>query len=714
MMTLVNFSSFVPPDWVGAALVLSLICVSVLVALFYYLNYRTRKVYFSLWTVAWMFYAVYLAAAIGLQESPNQPWLVMVRRACIGLAALFMSWGSFQLANRPRPWRELKGGIVLILLWSALAAFVVRDRLWITVPVFMLLAMAGVYTGVTYFRARQQYRSANLLAWGFLLWGLHLVAYPFMDYSAAVATVCYLVSAVLAVVIAVGMVVEQEVNLAEQNYRQLFDAATDAIFLVDMMSLHVLEANKAALALSRRAGVQLVGSNFLNFCPALADRDTGQIDKGKLLQAVVKPYNEFQFQCADGAVLTCEGELNVVQWQQRSAFQICVRDVTERKEIGQQLQRAEKLSALGQLVAGVAHELNNPLAVVMGYAQVLSKRSGVDPKTRADIGRMQRETERAATIVRDLLAFARPGEPRKTAINLGTLVQNVVESRLADITAAGLELQISRRNDLPRTQADGRQIEQVLDNIISNAIQALETVPGPRHLKVSLEANELFLRVSVADNGPGIPSAVIGRVFDPFFTTKSPGKGTGLGLTIANTIAREHRGKISVESDPRHGTVFHLDLPILPCHETAEPVPSDRTPSDGTDRSGYRLLLVDDEPGILEVLRDVLAGNGYQVDTASNGVDAMNRLGSGRYDLMVSDLRMPDMDGEALYRALREQHPHLAGKIVFLTGDTVSAGSRAFLESTGNRWLSKPFNIVEVERVVRACLDGPSSPHGSN
>jgi PAS domain S-box-containing protein len=714
MNSATNFSSFVSPDWVGAALVLALICVSVLVALFYYLNYRTRRVYFSLWTVAWMFYAVYLAAAIGLQEAPNQPWLVMARRACIGLAALFMSWGSFQMANRPRPWRELKMGVVLILLWSALAAFVVRDRLWITVPVFTLLALAGIYTGVVYFRARSQYRSASVLAWGFLLWGLHLVAYPLMDHSASMAAVCYLGSAVLAVVIAIGMVVEQEVNLAEQNYRQLFDAASDAIFLVDMMSLQVLEANKAALKLTRRAGVELVGSNFLQLCPMLADRDAAQIDKGKLLQAIFKPYNEFQFAGADGSQLTCEGELNVVQWQQRAAFQISVRDVTERNEIGQQLQRAEKLSALGQLIAGVAHELNNPLAVVMGYAQVLVNRPGVDAKTRGDIKRMHHETERAATIVRDLLAFARPCEPRKSAVDLPMLVERVMESRMTDIKAAGIAVQVTTRDNLPNTLADERQVEQVLQNLVTNAIQALETVEGPRSLGIAIECNDLFLRVSVTDNGPGIPSAILSRVFDPFFTTKSPGKGTGLGLTISNTIAREHRGKISVESEPGKRTAFHLDLPVLPCGETAAPAKPGEGEASATPKRGYRLLLVDDEPGILEVLRDVLSGDGYQVDTACNGTDAMNRLGTARYDLMLSDLRMPGMDGESLYQTLKEQHPHLAGKIVFLTGDTVSAQSRSFLESTGNRWLSKPFNIREIERVVQDSLHGSSRTHGSN
>lgn len=708
-----DLTTIFPPEWVKAALVLALISAWVLISLFYYLNRHTRKQYFSLWTVAWMLYSVYLAAAIGLQEHPGVPWLVMARRTCIGMAALFMFWGSFQLANNPRPWRELKLGCVMIGIWSAIAAFMVRDAFWITMPVFALLAGAGVYTSASYFRKRKQYRGATIMAWGFLLWGAHLLLFPLMDRSPVLEAGLYMLSATLALAIAVGMIVEQEVTIAEQSYRQLFDSASDGIFLVDMLSLRVIEVNRAGLRLMQRQRINLVGAHFLEFCPSLGQAGGSVVDNQKLFQAVFKPYTEFKINRADGKLLVCEGELNLVQWHHRSAFQINVRDVTERKQVGQQLQRAEKLSALGQLIAGVAHELNNPLAVVMGYAQVLSRRPGVDDKTSRDILRMQHETERAASIVRDLLSFARPSEPHKTKVNINHLVLNAIESRSADLQAAGVEVVNALAHNLPATKADSHQIEQILSNLVGNAIDAMAGVTSRRALRLTTETNGLFVRVTVADNGDGISTEQITRIFDPFYTTKSPGKGTGLGLTISNTIAQEHRGRLTVESSPGNGAAFHLDLPIVPCDET-EPVATTSDACGKPPGQSHRVLLVDDEPGILEVLHDVLTGNGYRVDTASNGIEAMKRLASGQYDLMLSDLRMPDMDGESLYQTVKRQQPHLARRIIFLTGDTVSGASRSFLESTGNRWLSKPFNIREVEQTVRDFLQANTAVVGAN
>jgi two-component system NtrC family sensor kinase len=395
-----------------------------------------------------------------------------------------------------------------------------------------------------------------------------------------------------------------------------------------------------------------------------------------------------------------------VQWHQRPVLQVNVRDVSERQKAGHQLRRAEKLSALGQLIAGVAHELNNPLAVVMGYSQVLVRKGDLDEKTEASLQRILFESERAAKIVRDLLAFARPSDLQKTATNVNRMVSGVLEDQEPNLRAAGIQLEKQLAKDLPDTMADHNQIEQVLGNLISNAIYALSARPQPRILTITTEEAGNYMRIGVTDNGAGIPKEALGKIFDPFFTTKPLGKGTGLGLTISNTIIQEHRGKILAENRLTGGARFSVELPIIPC---ATPAPAEQKPSDTKSLATAPLkgsvLVVDDEPGIVEVLSDVLTGLGHNVTTATNGLEAMERIATGSFDVILSDMRMPGMDGVKFFETLKQSNETLAHRIVFVTGDTVSSETRAFLKDTGNRWLTKPFNIQQVIDTVDGVLD---------
>jgi PAS domain S-box-containing protein len=697
-----------PVEWTNAVLVLALMSICMVLALFAYLNYRTKKPYFNLWIVSWIFYAVYLAAAIGLQESPNLPILVMVRRSCIGVSALFMFWGSFYLTGHPRNMRELKFGTVMIFIWSAVAAFVVRDRFWITMPVFALLAAAGIYTGIAYLLRRKTYHGATILGAGFLLWGAHLVAFPYMETSQAFMTLGYFATAIMAIIIVIGMTIEREVSAAEQNYRVLFDSASDAIFLVDLFKQRILEANASALRLTKRSAVDLVGQPFVEICPSLKADETAAVrmDSIKMFNAVFRPFNEFPITRANGTTVNCEGDTALVQWQQCRVLQVNVRDVSDRKKVGQQLRRAEKLSALGQLIAGVAHELNNPLAVVMGCSQIMARREGVDARTKGDVQRILHESERASKIVRDLLSFAHPCDPQKTAVNINHLAASVIETQESNIQAADIRMEQRLASDLPNTMADHDQIEQVLINLIGNAVYVLGTRPKPRTLTISTEESGNYIRIIVADNGPGVSKDVIGQIFDPFFTTKPLGKGTGLGLTISNTIIQEHRGKLLVENQPTGGAKFIVELPIVQCVTTA---PADQAPPEAkplaADSAKRSALIVDDEPGIVAVLSEIVSGIGYDVTTATNGVEAMERITSGTYDVILCDMRMPNMDGVKLFETLKKENEVLAHRIVFVTGDTVSPDTRAFLKSTGNRWLSKPFKIEEVIDIVNNMVE---------
>ena len=720
-----------PADGLKAALILAIFGTWVVISVFAYLNLQAHKSHFRFWALAWLYYSLYLATAFGLGEWSGLPLVLALRCACIGISALCLFWGSFQLAGQKRTNRELGLGLAVILLWSCIAVYQLLNHLWITIPVFLLLASASGYTAVV---CRQQCsRGANLLTTGFVLWPLPLLTFTLQNFAwPGLMTADYLASAVLALCIALGLLVltleearkrnetltgelstgaahrrllEQEISVSEQKYRLLFDSASDAIFLVDLASLEIVEANPAATELAGRAADKLVGRSLHDLCPKLQHCSTSLLENKRVVERLFDTAGEFHLVRGQGEQMLCEGSATLVDYHQRPVMQMNAREITGRKKMEQQLRQAEKLSALGQLVAGVAHELNNPLAVVMGYAQILSKHKTLEEKVRKDLLKILHESERAAKIVRNLLTFARPREPHMTVVDVNRLVADALETREIQVHSA--QVQVLRRlaPDLPVTKADADQIEQVMANLMANAIQALDNHLGKRVIEVTTEKRGDKIRIAVADTGPGIPLQILDRIFDPFFTTKGPGKGTGLGLSICYSIMEEHKGKIWVESEVGKGARFIAELPIVSCHDVV-------TEGDGAgnDRDSdpeapqRRILIVDDEPGIVDVLQEVLGNSGYRIETASNGAKALNRIASQDYDLIISDLCMPEMSGEKLHATLREHYPHLLDRIIFVTGDTVSAGSRSFLEKSGARWLSKPFNISEIERMVRSHL----------
>jgi PAS domain S-box-containing protein len=729
--------SIAAPETLRAALLLALFGAVMVIGLFFYLNYWTRKSYFNLWTVAWMLYAVWLAVSLQLQETPDQTFLIMVRRACIGISALFMFWGSLRFAYGDCRLRELGMAVVMIVLWSYVGAYQVGDKLWITVPMFLLLGAASAYTGSCFLRLRGGFRGASILGTGFILWGVHLLGFPFeSELSGAVMAIGYFGSAMLALFIAMGMLIlvlerarerndtlvgqfrkgaqkrrllEQEITHADQKYRALFDAATDAILLVDLETLEIVEVNRAAQDLVQRNMVDIVGRSFADFCPSIARDGETPLENKRQFDQLFQPSVEFGIVRANGSHVSCEGRSSLIRNNGRPVLQVNIREITQRKAIEQQLRQAEKLSALGQLIAGVAHELNNPLAVIMGYAQLFSKQTASDATVQAGLQKILHESERASKIVRNLLTFARPREPQMTVVHVNDLVTSVLDTRDRDVREHQIDLNRNLTVELPFTKADPTQIEQVLNNLVTNAVQAMAGTAGPRRLDVRTEQREQFIRITVADNGPGIPAHVLGRIFDPFFTTKAPGKGTGLGLSLCYNIVEEHRGKIWVQSEVGHGTRFFVELPIVACEQS---LGREATNAGNSRRdpqaAARRLLVVDDEPGVVEVLSEVLGANGYVVETALDGASALERIESEHFDLIISDLCMPQMDGQRLYKTIRDKYPHMAKRVVFVTGDIVSSNSRAFLEWTGNRWLTKPFNLGEVEEIVHNFLCGGS------
>ncbi len=364
------------------------------------------------------------------------------------------------------------------------------------------------------------------------------------------------------------------------------------------------------------------------------------------------------------------------------------------------LHQTEKLTALGALLAGVAHELNNPLSVVVTQA-VLMKETTTDPRTAERAAKIQAAAERCARIVKSFLAIARQRPPVRAAVRLEAVVQAAVDLTAYGLRSNGIELHLDVPPGLPEIWGDADQLGQVLMNLIVNAQQVLQEVQGPRHLSIAagVEAGGV-VRLTVADNGPGVPPPIRSRIFDPFFTTKPVGFGTGMGLSLCMGIISAHSGTIWLEDTPGGGATFVVRLPGAKA-ESAQPGVA-ATPS--WQGLGDRILIVEDEPEIAQALAEIVAPLVREVDIAENGAAALRRLGDRTYDLIISDLRMPDLDGPGLFRALEQRRSSLAGRILFVTGDTLSPGPTQFLRESRAPFLEKPFDPADVRRQVSEML----------
>jgi signal transduction histidine kinase/CheY-like chemotaxis protein len=414
------------------------------------------------------------------------------------------------------------------------------------------------------------------------------------------------------------------------------------------------------------------------------------------------------------AVSPARGTRNEAPASVPSPLQIeaLVRDVSERKRREDQsrdgryqLLQAEKMAALGQTISGVAHELNNPLATILSWSERLAERN-VDEKTKQGLEVILGEAERAARIVRNLLTFARKRQTTRAMVDLNQVVRETLALRAYEQKVTNIQVIEALSTGLPEVFVDGHQIKQVLLNLIINAEQACLGAKGSGTIVVRTmhDTDRGSAVLEVNDNGPGIPDERQGKVFDPFFTTKEVGQGTGLGLTVAYAIAREHGGRIWLESHPGQGTSFFVELPISGQHLNPPAARAAQQPISLEAFKGLRVLVVEDEPALAQAVAEALTDAGFKVDRAGDGEEGLTRLTEANYDLIVCDLKMPRIDGMQFYRAMAAATPALTRRVIFVTGDVAGTDAERFLEETGCRWLSKPFRLGDLLRSARDTL----------
>ena len=377
----------------------------------------------------------------------------------------------------------------------------------------------------------------------------------------------------------------------------------------------------------------------------------------------------------------------------------------QTRDLYHQLLQAEKLAALGQTISGVAHELNNPLATILTWAERLRERT-LDDTTSRGIDTILSETQRAAKIVRNLLTFARKRNTSRTMVELNQIARETLAFRAYEQQVNNISTIDALAAGMPTVFADPHQVKQVLLNLIINAEQAMLSAHGRGTLVLRSwhDPSRDVVYLEVSDDGPGVPSDLQPRIFDPFFTTKDVGKGTGLGLTVAYAIVQEHGGRIAVRGGAQSGASFVIELPTGVGEVRALPPGPAAAPND--TGAGASVLIVEDEPNLAAAVAEALSEAGFTVQRAADGEEALEILRDQPWDLVICDLKMPRMDGRALYQALGDVAPALRQRLVFVTGDVLGQDAARFLEETGCRWLAKPFRLADLLRVAHEVLAG--------
>ncbi|MGM9481172.1 PAS domain-containing hybrid sensor histidine kinase/response regulator [Roseateles sp. NT4] len=516
---------------------------------------------------------------------------------------------------------------------------------------------------------------------------------------------------------------QAELRTSEALKAAIFDNALAALVSTDAAG-RIVEFNPSAEAMFGHARAAVLGRPVSEVLIPPRFRDAHEQGLQRMQAGegprVIGRRLEMHALRADGGEFPMEMVLGRTDAEGAVFYTASIADLSERFEAARQIERqrealrqGEKLTVMGSLLAGLAHELNNPLAIVMGRASLLEDKCEHLPELREDVRRMREAAERCGRIVQTFLNMARNRPSTRGPVALNGIARAAVEMLQYGYRSHGITLELALDETAPDVNADGDQIGQVVMNLLINAQQALASVQGLRRVSVQTgleprRANReprVWLRVS--DSGPGVAEAARDRVFEPFFTTKAEGIGTGLGLAVSRSIARDHGGELLLEPaglDGGGGASFRLSLPISGL-AGADSVPGALHEPEAEPSLQARVLVVDDEAELADLIREMLESAGYEVATAESGAVALALLTEARFDAIVSDLRMPVMDGAGLWREVSARHPSLARRMLFVTGDTLSPDAAEFLRRARCAALDKPFSkaalLAQVAELLR-------------
>ena len=419
---------------------------------------------------------------------------------------------------------------------------------------------------------------------------------------------------------------------------------------------------------------------------------------------------EFRLVSKDNNIRWIERQVLPLIWAGEPAVMAVDTDITkaknaeaEQQKLREKAESSSRLAAVGEMAAGIAHEINNPLTGVIGFSELLAERQDLPADVKEDIQRISAGSARVKEIVKRMLTFSRQTKPKKSCVNINELIEATLDLRSYVLKTANIEVVKHFDPDLHCVVADAGQMQQVFLNLIVNAEYSMKQSHGRGNLTIATEKAGDRVRISFKDDGAGMTRDTREKVFNPFFTTKGVGEGTGLGLSVTRSIILEHNGTIEVESEPGKGATFTVILPINCSPENTDGDSSSDTASAMKVKSG-RIIVVDDEEAITSLVKAVLTREGYRVDVASDSTGACEMLDSTLYDAVLMDIRMPGISGIDIYNDIKSRRPELAGRFVFITADASDDNTKAFLDTNELPYIVKPFDIKILLKMVDGLL----------
>jgi len=470
------------------------------------------------------------------------------------------------------------------------------------------------------------------------------------------------------------------------RFRTILDSLPQAVVVTDG-TLRVVLANAA-------------GSRLLAALPAGAGPlpPLGELDLAPLVRALADTPEgrTAEARLPDGRLLS----LSLARAFDAHVVLVAA-DVTEDRRLQERLAQSEKLSSLGQMISGIAHELNNPLASVLGFTQLMARQAG-EGQQAARLDLIHREARRCQRIVQNLLSFARQHEPERRQVSCNEIVLSVAALLQYQMNVNGVRLVTELDPALPPVLADAHQLQQVLVNLLTNATHAIQDSGVGSVVRVRTEATaDGGVRLVVQDDGPGVPDAVRSKIFDPFFTTKPAGRGTGLGLSLVYGTVAAHAGTIEVDSQTGAGASFRIELPSA-SGDAVHEVPG--SAEEGAAEAPGRILVVDDEDALTHLVCEALLADGHHAEAAASGLEALARLRTAEFDLVVSDVKMPGLGAQHLQQEMERLRPGSSRRLILTSGDTVGLDTEAFARKAELDLLLKPFDLDDLRRLVRTRL----------
>jgi len=654
MVKLINLHLDFSQQYLQATLFVSLLSVWVLVGLFYYLNRYTRREYFTIWTVAWLFYALWLTLSLNLHGIPVSNRIVFIlQQSCVAVSAVFLLWGSARFLSLPVRQTLLTLFMLFLLVWTVVSPEVTSNTLQIQLPVFILIGLGSVFAGVCFYRVRKKmpFVGAGMLSLGFLLWGFYLASYPFTTGFQNLYNAGFLIAAVLQLFIAVSMIVlvMEEVRYNAEQMRAEIEA---------------VRSEKEAL----QAKVLTTEEQYRSL-----------YDQMRLSQGVQKAYDEL-----------------------RRTQQVVVQQ--------------ERLRALGQMASGVAHDINNALSPIVAYSELLlSAVPDLPENARQYLRTINKSGDDIAHIVARMREFyrRRSDNEQLSRVNLNQIIEEVIEltrPRWRDVPQReGISIHIEHafESDLPPLLSDPTELREALFNLIFNAVDALPqggtinliTRSAYRPAQNENSPPERLIQVEVRDNGVGMDEKTRQHCLEPFFSTKATRGGTGLGLAMVYGMMQRHEGMIEIESAPGRGTCIRL---IFPVREQTAPV-ADAPASQVNQKRSLRILCIDDESQIQELLKNCLTTLDHQVTTAASGKQGVEMFRAAMrkkkpYETVITDLGMPDIDGQQVARTIKAESP--GTPVIMMTGWGTIMKDDGELVSGVDAVVGKPPRIRELNDLL--------------